>query len=322
MNNYPCSKSIEKHYNVLMPFGSKLEESIYFCKFLGGKMTLLKSSEDTHTFLKYVNNVIEQSKCNSYLWLPYVQSKMNPKQWFEKENIDNKMPEWMSWEVGQPNGQGHQPCSGLNPVTAEVLDLSCNMEKNCFACNFIDINMFSLRGLCENLRHLVDDRYLVDTAALWSKPENGIIWTGFQKSQITLEKTKKAWMITSSKDLNITLMLKYQVEIYYKIRSPCSCMLLFQAKVPIGNQVWKISGGSCANGMTELNLLLHSCNTSEFGCDDGMCVDMDKRCNGDNDCLDSSDEKNCDILFWPAEQKDSYLQGVPPHGIYTKLQGK
>ena len=59
--------------------------------------------------------------------------------------------------------------------------------------------------------------------------------------------------------------------------------------------------------MTELNLLLHSCNTSEFGCNDGMRVDMNKRCNGDKDCLDSNDERNWKVLCWPTEQKDSYL---------------
>ena len=59
--------------------------------------------------------------------------------------------------------------------------------------------------------------------------------------------------------------------------------------------------------MTELSLLLYSCNTSEFSFNDGLRVDMNKRCNGDKDCLDSNDEKNWKVLFWSIEQKDSYL---------------
>ena len=35
---------------------------------------------------------------------------------------------------------------------------------------------------------------------------------------------------------------------------------------------------------------------NNFNCDNGDCVPMSKRCNGVNDCVDSSDESQCKIL--------------------------
>jgi hypothetical protein len=40
---------------------------------------------------------------------------------------------------------------------------------------------------------------------------------------------------------------------------------------------------------------LNSC-MRDFNCDSGDCISMTKRCNGVNDCADSSDEANCRVL--------------------------
>ena len=35
------------------------------------------------------------------------------------------------------------------------------------------------------------------------------------------------------------------------------------------------------------------CNEYEFPCDNGLCLDVRRRCNGYNECGDNSDEENC-----------------------------
>ena len=51
------------------------------------------------------------------------------------------------------------------------------------------------------------------------------------------------------------------------------------------------------------------CNYNEFTCNDGRCVDLDKRCNKVYDCSDGVDERNCD----PIEiDKEIYRNIQPP----------
>ena len=40
-------------------------------------------------------------------------------------------------------------------------------------------------------------------------------------------------------------------------------------------------------------LLLSSCSSAEFTCDDGSCIRIDLRCDLKYDCPDHSDEENC-----------------------------
>ena len=51
-----------------------------------------------------------------------------------------------------------------------------------------------------------------------------------------------------------------------------------------------------------------------------------KRCNGDNDCNDESDEQNCQTLYWEDGNKDAYSEGIPPgpidDDVSHKLPGK
>ena len=50
-------------------------------------------------------------------------------------------------------------------------------------------------------------------------------------------------------------------------------------------------------------LSLTACTDTEFTCDNGLCVDMDERCNGRVNCLDQSDETDCDIIVATSSYK-------------------
>ena len=148
-------------------------------------------------YFEYLNTMMNKSSCNSFLWMPYVQSPDDKSFWHKKGDKDTIKPDWLQWEPGQPNGQGHQPCSGIALGTTTLSDLDCAMDKNCFVCNFEDINMFELRGLCPDILNKVDNKYLVDTAFLRENMDKDIIWTGWQKSRIWLDINSNLWTISS-----------------------------------------------------------------------------------------------------------------------------
>lgn len=62
-------------------------------------------------------------------------------------------------------------------------------------------------------------------------------------------------------------------------------------------------------------LTLSACNTSQFTCTDGSCIDFAKRCDLKFDCQDKTDERYCDIINFPED----YRSKLPPRpGKYRK----
>ena len=43
--------------------------------------------------------------------------------------------------------------------------------------------------------------------------------------------------------------------------------------------------------------IYQECSDEEFRCDNDMCISTDSVCDGRNDCVDHSDEKNCGQLI-------------------------
>ena len=72
-----------------------------------------------------------------------------------------------------------------------------------------------------------------------------------------------------------------------------------QISYALGKHNWTISGDKyqCFEGKDyTLEMKLTACNHSQFTCNDGECVEMEKRCNQLADCKDASDELKCTIL--------------------------
>ena len=69
----------------------------------------------------------------------------------------------------------------------------------------------------------------------------------------------------------------------------------------IGVQDWKVFNDKDLFCPDSQRLSLSSCSQSEFNCDDGSCVSMEKRCNQVSECPDESDEYNC-MAFPPMPQ--------------------
>ena len=67
----------------------------------------------------------------------------------------------------------------------------------------------------------------------------------------------------------------------------------------IGKHTWQVYNDSweCPS-VAEVTLTLTPCSDDEFSCDNGICIPMNKRCNGKLECKDGSDEDNCDLVVF------------------------
>ncbi len=59
---------------------------------------------------------------------------------------------------------------------------------------------------------------------------------------------------------------------------------------PMGVSTWYVYGEPCygTEFPVEVNLTFSACNHSEFNCNNGLCVPMEQRCDGQPDCIDKS----------------------------------
>ena len=78
---------------------------------------------------------------------------------------------------------------------------------------------------------------------------------------------------------------------------------------PTGVYTWHVSEGICGH-VHSRQLLLSSCEDSEFTCGDGTCVELSEKCDGVPDCGDDSDEKDCSIIQYPESRQ--YIPTLPP----------
>ena len=70
----------------------------------------------------------------------------------------------------------------------------------------------------------------------------------------------------------------------------------------LGSHLWEVHNDSaeCSNeGGTSyiINMTLHACNAEQFACDNAFCISMGKRCDALEDCMDGSDEHECEKLI-------------------------
>ena len=79
----------------------------------------------------------------------------------------------------------------------------------------------------------------------------------------------------------------------------------FSNDYPIGRKDWFVNDVKCNLKSENRSLTFSMCDiVSEFTCNSGQCIDVNKRCNEENDCNDGSDEDVCDLVQIPKSYKD------------------
>ena len=100
---------------------------------------------------------------------------------------------------------------------------------------------------------------------------------------------------------------------------------IYVLNFPIGRKLWFIKDQICEWGDGNQHpLTMSKCEyPQQFTCNSGDCIDMINRCDDENQCTDSSDEKVCELVDIPysynAEKAPSSLAKGYPLDIDTKI---
>ena len=101
--------------------------------------------------------------------------------------------------------------------------------------------------------------------------------------------------------------VEFQEDISYKLMASVKST---KNNLALGSNVWTIYDDDKECNKNEGNsykkiLTFSACDDTEFTCNDGNCVAMERRCDGKIDCSDKSDEIGCNLIkFDPSYSKD------------------
>lgn len=176
-----------------------------------------------------------------------------------------------SWELFEPNGGFYENCGVLSLETGQYSDKGCSLHL-CGICVLNASKTYSVRG--DTSPFLFDSMfYLSDT---------------YRDEKVVLE--------------GLTFSTLYFENLSWTIRDDNINWKLEKSYSPLGKHVWKF------NENFSVLISIDSCNNMQYNCDDGSCIEIEKRCNGKFDCSDSSDEARCTTILLPT----SYDKSIPP----------
>lgn len=225
------------------------------CKRFNGKIPLTAP-------LKYSNSIFPDYISMKYYWQPLIlhQGKNNSLySYYNNRSMDIEL----KFEDGQPNGNGYQ--EGIVCNAQSCLDTLTRTPRS-FLCEIPKKVKVKVRGLCQQSK--IDIEYRPTSAY------GHLAYIGSSNTQIILNGTWKLYISNS---------------ITFATSSARTSSAL------IGTHHWNISNDEGCQGMTSFVTFLNfnTCDEEMFNCATGDCIDILSKCDGDIDCLDGSDEKDC-----------------------------
>ncbi|XP_069937796.1 uncharacterized protein, partial [Cherax quadricarinatus] len=196
-------------------------------------------------------------------------------------HYDNSIAPFIAWKDGEPNGNIYENCVYIEPLG--VADTECIIYSSCAVCKFQDLQIFSFLGTCElEKRNIYFIAYQEDLGDLYFK--------GYGEYHI--RKVDKDWLwinVVTNKTLA-----------RLNPNAPFG--------MPMGRRVWHLETTVCDQTEGSRTFVLTPCNTNSYTCDDATCIPHENRCDLKYDCLDRSDEADCELVSQPAD----YRKDLPP----------
>ncbi|KAF2361463.1 Low-density lipoprotein (LDL) receptor class A repeat [Trinorchestia longiramus] len=256
----------------------------YICESLGTHLPLPKTVQESTAWLDLAAKILgNTTRCNKEILVAANDFERDGR-WVVTYNNEVIDQEKFAWKDGEPNGLTYENCAQIEP--GGVADIDCMTRIQCAVCEFKTRQVFSFRGTCETeLRNI---NFLA-----YQNSVGDLLFRGYGNHQI--EKTQNGTWIWKNVVNGRTLATMVH-------DGPND--------FPMGRRLWNLQKPVCNQDEGQRMLLLTSCKDEDYSCSDGTCIPRDLRCDLKYDCIDRSDEAECEIVVLPSDYRDD----LPPRG--------
>ncbi|XP_071530491.1 uncharacterized protein [Panulirus ornatus] len=254
--------------------------AFYICEALGTHLPLPTTMDEVDFFFNLSTQAWpdEPYRCRVDFWTSIVDLNDEDTWVTHYDNVVVPDPVWMD---GEPNGVIYENCGGIEPFG--LADIDCLTNFRCAICEVPDLQIFSLLGTCElELRNVYFIAYQEEMGSL--------IFRGYGEYHI--RKVGGEWLWINVVENKTVAKLEANAP----------------HNMPMGRRVWHIETKVCDQAGGTRTLVLTPCTTGSYTCDDATCIPLENRCDLKYDCLDRSDEVNCELVSKPED----YKKDLPP----------
>ena len=283
-----CKKD---HVFIIVPELRSLLNGKSFCEIHGGEVAVPKSEEENNEMLNILykhrerckgNIIFDGEKSKVAVWLGL--QKRNSIWYNIARNHSLMFGHHTKWSKRTKYRAIKDACAYMNEDGSwgSIYKSLCEDTKLCTICSITNTPVFTLKGMCEKGTDLEWNYYLfVNTSHQLSHYE------GYkQRSKIQY------------------------IDMKWTANRGGAKIVLSSKKYPVGRSDWDWYESSCGVYRAQnRSLTLSICELgTQFTCDSGHCIEMNKRCDSNIDCDDGSDESHCSFVYLPS----SYRKLRPP----------
>ena len=309
-----CNK-LTKSYHLIPHKINNIPNSIKFCKKYSSQLAIWNNKKEFADLISYLSgkNIMAAKECqgkvtkNSVTLQIWLGGQDNEEEGIWRNYYTDEVIAPQPWAEGRPYSDGESYNCMLLEITvvdkdeqnreitsAVIKDHKCAEELYCPVClvNLPILKIF-VRGLCK------DSVY--DTVYMFNTDDDGeLLYFGQKSSMISYNRNRRQWLWSDMKD-NISIATS---------SSPYSSLLMGVHTFDFSNVV----DDPCIQDGVVRKLKFTRCAPGKFTCNDGLCIDIDQRCDKVEQCLDKSDEVDCKIVH----MKGSYGKTIAPFSFNYK----
>ena len=267
---------------VVIPEPLRFPRAKEICEIHGGNLAVPKSDAENRLVIDLVYShkeicVKDGANDGNAVWVGA--QKINGK-WHEMTGGTTVNPVPLNYTYNYGSSTLYSDCALLATDGSWIAGTySCTLFSLCSVCFFPTKPVYTIKGICSMGE--IDRNYYLNL-----DDKNKIsYYEGYKKTNYI--PYDNAWNIST----------KAGSEQNFKVVNGNDNLKI---QYPIGRKKWLINDPICGVENEVREMTLSTCNFPfEYSCDSGHCVDINKRCDENEDCSDGSDEYNCPLIALP-----------------------